>query len=395
MLNAIGICGLGGVLFFVGCSSATVGPGQPFGASSGDTTSGSGSTSGDASGQGDDAGAVSSQSGSPMAASGGSSGIANGGSAGMPAGSGSASSGSTPPVDAGDTADAAAGIPANNAEIDYTQTKSITMDSFTLEPNQEVYKCQDFPNPWGTQVDIKTYALNMSEGSHHMFPFYKTGATKGAIIDCPAGGVTFGPFTFTSQLHSVSQTYPDTVGATIPQSTGFTMMVHYLNTSAAPITTHVTLQMAIAKAGAVTQHAGVLYLDNTRLTGAARSLHVDPVLRPPAGCPDHVDVEPHASASDWLHGDRLERRDTVHDDGVGGAAGEALCSAAVIEIRNQHHVDMHIRQQDDANFDLRTVGCLERHVHLHFGLLSNSEHVQSGHRDAVTARVGSSLRVPS
>jgi hypothetical protein len=28
----------------------------------------------------------------------------------------------------------------------------------------------------------------------------------------------------------------------------------------------VTLQMAIAKAGAVTQHAGVLYLDNTRLT---------------------------------------------------------------------------------------------------------------------------------
>jgi hypothetical protein len=152
----------------------------------------------------------------------------------------------------------------NNDETDYTQTKVITMDSFTVQPQQEVYYCQTFPNPWGKQVDIKTYDLNMSAGSHHMFAFYQANASQGALTPC--SGLTFGAFTFTSQTPMQTQTYPTTVGATLPATTGINMMVHYLNTGTSPIQSHVQLTMYVAKSGAVTQHAGVLFLNNAGIS---------------------------------------------------------------------------------------------------------------------------------
>jgi hypothetical protein len=170
---------------------------------------------------------------------------------------------------AGDTATADAGsapsVPQDDPEIDYAQTKTITMDSFTVPPMGEVYYCQNFANPWGSQVDIKAYDLDMSAGSHHMFAFYQNNATDGAVAPCPNGGLTFGAFTFTAQSPKLSQLYPTTVGATLPQTTGFQMMVHYLNTGSTTITAHVSLTVYVAKAGMVMQHAGVLYLNDAAI----------------------------------------------------------------------------------------------------------------------------------
>jgi hypothetical protein len=158
-------------------------------------------------------------------------------------------------------ATAADGAPAD-PEIDYSLEKTITMSPFTVPAGSEVYYCQNFANPWGQQVDIKTYALDMSAGSHHMFAFYQSDATDGDVAPCPNGGLTFGAFTFTAQQPALTETYPATVGATIPATTGFQMMAHYLNTTAQDLTAHVTLTMDVAKSGAVTQHAGVMYLNN-------------------------------------------------------------------------------------------------------------------------------------
>ncbi len=263
--NVIGICGLASALVF-GCGGGG-GPGFPqasestTGATSGNA---GGSTASGASSQDDDAGVAGNSGGA--ATSGSSSGSATSGTSTSPVSSGSSSgaAGISTSDDAGSDSGTVP-IPQNNAEIDYTQTKTITMDTFVVQPNQEVFKCQDFANPWGKQVDIKTYDLDMETGSHHMFAFYKSGGTNASLIDCPSGGLTFGPFTFTSQQHEVAQTYPPTIGATIPQGTGFTMMVHYLNTTTAAINSHVVLTMAIAKPGVVTQHAGILYLDDTSL----------------------------------------------------------------------------------------------------------------------------------
>jgi hypothetical protein len=155
---------------------------------------------------------------------------------------------------------------SQNPEIDYTQTKTITMESFTVPAGGEVYYCQNFANPWGEQVDIKEYSLDMSVGSHHMFAFYASNATDGSIEPCPEGGLQFGTFTFTAQQPKVDEIYPATVGATVPKTTGFQMMVHYLNTTSTPLpSTRVTLTMNIAKPGVVTQHAGVLYLNDVTL----------------------------------------------------------------------------------------------------------------------------------
>jgi hypothetical protein len=179
-------------------------------------------------------------------------------------GAGSPSSAETASDDASVASDApqAPVVPTDDPEIDYTQTKTVTMDPFTVPPGGEVYYCQNFANPWGAQVDIKAYALDMSEGSHHMFAFYQSNATDGAVAPCANGGLTFGPFTFTAQSPKLNQTYPSTVGATLPQTTGFQMMAHYLNTGTTPLTAHVALTVYAAKPGMVTQHAGVLYLNN-------------------------------------------------------------------------------------------------------------------------------------
>jgi hypothetical protein len=250
--TVIGICALTGATAF-GCS-------------------GSGSSTGDLGSNGDDgtsSGSTNSSSGA--ASSSGSSGISSG-ATGSSSGtttssSGAAASSSGVTVTGGDggvvtTTGGDGGAALDDPETDYTMTKTVTMDSFPVAANGEVYMCQHFANPWGAQVDIKTYSLDMAAGSHHMFAFYDTSNSNSAVAACPQGGNTFGAFTFTSQQEQVTQTYPATVGATIPATTGFNMMVHYLNTSGATIMSHVALTMYVAKKSVVTQHAGVIFLND-------------------------------------------------------------------------------------------------------------------------------------
>jgi hypothetical protein len=225
-------------------------------ASSGNTVSGSGS------------GGTSSSSGSGSSGSAGSSG---GGSASQD------DAGQSSQGDGGLTV--TNGAPPNDPDIDYSVAPvTLTMTPFKVPANQEVYYCQNFANPWGKQADIKVYSLNMGTGSHHMFAFYQQNATNAAITPCPSGGLTFGAFTFVSQSPKKTVDFPQSVGATIPAGYGFQLMVHYLNTSTTEITSSVSLQMYIAKAGAVTQHAGCLFLNNTSITVAAN-------CTAPNGCP--------------------------------------------------------------------------------------------------------------
>jgi hypothetical protein len=159
------------------------------------------------------------------------------------------------------------GAPQSDPDIDYSVAPvTLTMSTFKVPAGSEVFYCQNFANPWGKQVDIKTYSLDMGPGSHHMFAFYASGATDGALAPCPSGGLTFGAFTFSAQSPKLAVTYPDSVGATLPAGTGFQMMVHYLNTTANEITSSVNLTMYVAKPGAVTQHAGALFLNQETIT---------------------------------------------------------------------------------------------------------------------------------
>ncbi len=249
----IGMCALLGAAAS-GCSGAAPTSGySALGSGSGTAGEASGSSSSDQNGMG--------TSGSPGEESSGSA-------AAVPSSGGPSSGSDSDSGTSGDegglmTGDAAS---QDNPEVDYTQTKTITMAPFNVPANTEVFYCQTFANPWGKQVDIKTYDLTMDEGSHHMFAFYKANATNGASAACASGGLTFGPFTFTSQTPTAVQTYPETVGATLPQTSGFNMMAHYLNTTTGALTAHVSVTMYVAKPGAVTNHAGVIFLNNVTMS---------------------------------------------------------------------------------------------------------------------------------
>jgi hypothetical protein len=155
--------------------------------------------------------------------------------------------------------------PQSDPEVAYTVT--LEMDPFTVGPGKEVHMCQSYANPFqGKQVDIKAYDLDMAKGSHHMFLFYVDGAPDGAVVHCPQGGLSFAPFTLGAQSSpKFTQTFPEGVGAAIPATTGFHMNVRYINTGSDPIQGHVKVVMSVAKPGIVTQHAGVIFLNNTDL----------------------------------------------------------------------------------------------------------------------------------
>jgi Copper type II ascorbate-dependent monooxygenase, C-terminal domain len=217
------------------------------------------------SGGGSNGGAPSSSGTTPSGSSGGS---ATGSSSGGAASDDGGGLQVTTQVDAG------AAATGSNPEIDYSQTKTITLGTFPVPANSEVFYCQTFANPWGKQVDIKTYDLNMDQGSHHFFAFYQANGTDGAVAQCAAGGLTFGSFTFLSQTPTSQMTFPSTVGATLPATTGFNMMVHYLNTGATSLTAHVSVTMYIGKPGVVTNHAGVIFENNATMMVPVSSMPV-------------------------------------------------------------------------------------------------------------------------
>ena len=155
----------------------------------------------------------------------------------------------------GDGSAPSPGADASDPGVAYTVT--IKMAGFTVPPNSEVWKCQDFANPFkGQQVDIKTWDFDMTPGSHHMTLFNLPGATDGTLVDCPNGVPTATSYSFGAQSPKATYTYPDGVGATIPAGTGFTMNSHYINAGATPIQASVVVKMHVASPGTITQHAG-------------------------------------------------------------------------------------------------------------------------------------------
>jgi len=111
-------------------------------------------------------------------------------------------------------------------------------------------------------VDVKEYDEHMTEGSHHMFVFFSSGATNGALEDCPNGGLEYHPYPFSAQSPDATLVYPPTVGSHIPASMGFMLNAHFVNATASAFQATLTVTIHLALPGAVTQYAGVVFMDN-------------------------------------------------------------------------------------------------------------------------------------
>jgi len=139
------------------------------------------------------------------------------------------------------------------------ETLTLKMDSFTVPPGGEVYRCQNFKNPFGgADAEVSAFESHMTGGSHHLLLFYKDKAVDTAVESC--SGLEFAATPYSTQLPDDSLEFPAGVAALIPPTKGFRMQSHYLNTSSQPLEAHVEITFHLAKPGTVKDHAGVLFV---------------------------------------------------------------------------------------------------------------------------------------
>jgi hypothetical protein len=138
------------------------------------------------------------------------------------------------------------------------KTVTLTMTEFDVPAYQEVYRCQNFANPFKGDAAIGKFESHMTLGSHHLLLFYKNGATDDPIQDC--SGLEFAPTPYSTQLPDDSLAFPTGIAAQIPESDGFRVQSHYLNTTGDTIKAHVTVTFHLDDPAKVTAHAGVLFV---------------------------------------------------------------------------------------------------------------------------------------
>jgi hypothetical protein len=140
------------------------------------------------------------------------------------------------------------------------RTVSLTMGPFMVASGIDVYRCQNFKNPFGGgDVEVASFESHMTAGSHHAFLFFQPNAQDGAIEPC--SGLEFHPTPYSTQRPDSQITYPAGVAALLPAAQGFRIQAHYLNLSGHDIMATVTMTMHLAEPGTVHDHAGVLFFN--------------------------------------------------------------------------------------------------------------------------------------
>jgi hypothetical protein len=113
-------------------------------------------------------------------------------------------------------------------------------------------------------ADLAEFESHMTAGSHHLILFYKPDITQdGPLEDC--SGLEFEATPYLSQRPDDSLSFPTGVAALVPRTMGLRVQAHYLNTGAQAVTAHVAVTLHEAAAGTVTQHAGVLFVNEPHI----------------------------------------------------------------------------------------------------------------------------------
>lgn len=164
--------------------------------------------------------------------------------------------GATTATGSGSTASSATG--STGSGVVDPNAITITLDEFVVQPGEEVYKCQNFANPFGEDADIQEFESHMTPGSHHLLLFYRDDAEDGPLEDC--SGLEFAATPYSTQLPDDSVAFPEGIAALLPRNKGIRLQSHYLNVSPEPITAQVQVTLHPAEDGTVTDHAGVLFI---------------------------------------------------------------------------------------------------------------------------------------
>jgi hypothetical protein len=139
----------------------------------------------------------------------------------------------------------------------------MAMSSIDIPAGTEVYKCQDFDNPFGKDIAIVSSESVMSPGSHHFAAFRIAGLAAGPMIDCPSGGLEAHEFIHAAQQVDQTTSYPPNVGRFLPATDGLRLMVHYLNATGQPKHADgATFSMQYVDADQIQSKAAGVFLNN-------------------------------------------------------------------------------------------------------------------------------------
>ncbi len=150
------------------------------------------------------------------------------------------------------------------------QTATISFTPTQVAPGGEIFKCQNFENPFGfTDVEILRSESFMTTGSHHMFVFYQDNSFNGGVEDC--SGLEFGQTIHSAARPQQINDYPDGVGRRIVGSQGLRVLVHYLNTTPTTQTMEINVTFDYVPPGSITGVAGSVFANQPFINVPPRS----------------------------------------------------------------------------------------------------------------------------
>jgi hypothetical protein len=139
------------------------------------------------------------------------------------------------------------------------------MQSFQVQPGDEVYMCQNYDNPFGGQdAAVQQVVTDMSSGSHHMHIFYGTTSTNRALESC--SGLEFHPLLHAAGQPHAETTYPAGMAAKVQGATGLRLQVHYLNTTNDVLTVNVQAKLTTVDPSTVDKWIAELYFNRIGLS---------------------------------------------------------------------------------------------------------------------------------
>ena len=140
---------------------------------------------------------------------------------------------------------------------------TLTMSPFVVPAGAEVYRCQDFANPFGGEGAFDAIESHMTTGSHHLAVFYRDGLADGPVEEC--SGLEFSPGPFVTQLRDERLQYPPGIAAVVGAEQGIRLNAHYLNTSSQDISPTVVVKLRRVRPDVEYQRAGTFAMSTLKL----------------------------------------------------------------------------------------------------------------------------------
>lgn len=160
----------------------------------------------------------------------------------------------------------AAGAGGSAPAMDPPGTATISTDPFMVQPGQEVFKCQNFKNPFaGKDTAIQTLSSQLAKGSHHLHLYNLTEGTSYSLEDC--SGSDFHSLLYNTGRPVDQMPYPVGMAAKLRGNTGLRVQLHFLNTTTDQLTATSTVKMIpVADPSTVTKWVASIYLNRIGLT---------------------------------------------------------------------------------------------------------------------------------